>query len=80
MAGEIDTIELLQNRDIHDVIEAIKVQAIDKAIKAGADPGSYSCYWVIGVAFESLLLSTATTKIVEVVNLPVQVRLLKSLG
>ncbi|PCH44913.1 DUF917-domain-containing protein [Wolfiporia cocos MD-104 SS10] len=52
VAGEIDTIELLQGRDIHDVIEAIKVQAIDKAIKSGADP--------------------ATTKIVEVVNLPVQ--------
>ncbi|CCM04742.1 uncharacterized protein FIBRA_06931 [Fibroporia radiculosa] len=52
VAGEIDTIELLQNRDIHDVIDAIKKQAIEKAIKAGADP--------------------ATTKIVEVVNLPVQ--------
>ncbi|KAI0938669.1 hypothetical protein AcV5_000296 [Taiwanofungus camphoratus] len=52
VAGEIDTIELLQNRNIHDVIEAIKAQAIEKAIKAGADP--------------------ASTKIVEVTNLPVQ--------
>ncbi|KZT10328.1 DUF917-domain-containing protein [Laetiporus sulphureus 93-53] len=52
IAGEIDTIELLQNRNIHDVIEGIKAQAIEKAIAAGADP--------------------ATTKIVEVVNLPVQ--------
>ena len=39
VAGEIDTIEILQDRNIHDVIEGIKVQAVEKAIKGGADPG-----------------------------------------
>ena len=39
VAGEIDTIELLQGRSIHDVIDNIKAQAIEKAIRAGADPG-----------------------------------------
>ncbi|TFK90339.1 hydantoinase/oxoprolinase [Polyporus arcularius HHB13444] len=52
VAGEVDTIELLAGRDIHTVIEAIKLVAIRKAIAAGADP--------------------ATTKIVEVANIPVQ--------
>ncbi|KAH9835241.1 hydantoinase/oxoprolinase [Rhodofomes roseus] len=40
VAGEIDTIELLQGRSIHDVIDNIKAQAIDKAIRAGADPAT----------------------------------------
>ncbi|KAI0777763.1 DUF917-domain-containing protein [Trametes elegans] len=52
VAGEIDTIEFLAGRNIHDVVESIKEKAIQKAISAGADP--------------------ATTKIVEVINLPVQ--------
>ncbi|KAI0360591.1 DUF917-domain-containing protein [Trametes cingulata] len=52
VAGEIDTIEFLAGRDIHTVVEAIKVLAIKKAVAAGADP--------------------ATTKVVEVINLPVQ--------
>ncbi|THH01275.1 hypothetical protein EW026_g1378 [Hermanssonia centrifuga] len=37
VAGEIDTIELLQGRDIDQVIDAIKLQSIEKAVKAGAD-------------------------------------------
>ncbi|KAF9819430.1 hypothetical protein IEO21_02173 [Rhodonia placenta] len=52
VAGEIDTIELLEGRNIRDIIEGLKAQALEKAIKAGADP--------------------STTKIVEVINLPVQ--------
>ncbi|KZT70496.1 hypothetical protein DAEQUDRAFT_810662 [Daedalea quercina L-15889] len=40
IAGEIDTIEILQGRDIHDVIEGIKQQATEKAIKGGADPAT----------------------------------------
>ncbi|RPD65174.1 hydantoinase/oxoprolinase [Lentinus tigrinus ALCF2SS1-7] len=52
VAGEVDTIELLAGRDIHTVVEAIKLVAINKAIAAGAD--------------------SATTKIVEVANIPVQ--------
>ncbi|GBE89009.1 DUF917-domain-containing protein [Sparassis crispa] len=52
VAGDVDTIELLQNRNVHAVIESIKTRAIQKAIIAGADP--------------------ATTKVVEVANLPVQ--------
>ncbi|KAI0372037.1 DUF917-domain-containing protein [Pilatotrama ljubarskyi] len=52
VAGEIDTIEFLAGRDIHTVVEAIKEQAIQKAVACGADP--------------------ATTKVVEVINLPVQ--------
>ena len=40
VAGEVDTIEILAGRDIHDVVEAIKVQAIRKAVAAGADPGA----------------------------------------
>lgn len=44
VAGEVDTIELLAGRDIHTVIEAIKLVAIRKATAAGADPGtSVSC-------------------------------------
>ncbi|KAH9852546.1 DUF917-domain-containing protein [Lenzites betulinus] len=52
VAGEVDTIEYLAGRDVHAVVEEIKVRAIAKAIASGADP--------------------ATTKIVEVINLPVQ--------
>ncbi|KAH9941324.1 hydantoinase/oxoprolinase [Epithele typhae] len=40
VAGEIDTIEILAGRDIHTVVEAIKKQAIAKAIAAGADPAT----------------------------------------
>ncbi|PSR71578.1 hypothetical protein PHLCEN_2v12550, partial [Hermanssonia centrifuga] len=40
VAGEIDTIELLQGRDIDQVIGAIKLQSIEKAVKAGADRAS----------------------------------------
>ncbi|TBU59341.1 hydantoinase/oxoprolinase [Dichomitus squalens] len=52
VAGEVDTIELLAGRDIHTVVEGIKLEAIKKAISSGASP--------------------ATTKIVEVANIPVQ--------
>lgn len=38
VAGEIDTIELLEGRNIRDIIEGLKAQALEKAIKAGADP------------------------------------------
>lgn len=41
VAGEVDTIELLQGRNINDVIEAIKVQAIERAIRSGADASEY---------------------------------------
>ncbi|EMD31880.1 hypothetical protein CERSUDRAFT_109067 [Gelatoporia subvermispora B] len=40
VAGDIDTIEFLQDRSIHDVIEKIKTKAIEKAVEAGADPAS----------------------------------------
>lgn len=52
VAGEVDTIEFLAGRNVHDVVEEIKTKAIAKAIASGAD--------------------VATTKIVEVINLPVQ--------
>ncbi|KAJ3558225.1 hypothetical protein NM688_g1053 [Phlebia brevispora] len=38
VAGEVDTIEILQGRPIDDVIGAIKAQAIERAIRSGADP------------------------------------------
>lgn len=38
VAGEIDTIEILQGRKIDDVIESIKAQAIEKAVCCGAIP------------------------------------------
>jgi hypothetical protein len=38
VAGEIDTIEILQGRNINDVIESIKLEAIEKAVAAGANP------------------------------------------
>ncbi|KAI0746879.1 DUF917-domain-containing protein [Daedaleopsis nitida] len=40
VAGDIDTIEILAGRDIHTVVEAIKLQAMQKAIAAGADPAT----------------------------------------
>lgn len=40
VAGEIDTIEILANRKIDEVIEDIKAKAIEKAVKAGANPGN----------------------------------------
>ncbi|KAI0088853.1 DUF917-domain-containing protein [Irpex rosettiformis] len=36
VAGEVDTIEILQGRHIDDVIDNIKQQAIEKAVQAGA--------------------------------------------
>lgn len=75
VAGEVDTIEFLQGRDIHDVIDAIKLQASLKAKSAGADPGlfhSFSRPWCL-VFVDVLFVPTATVKIVEVTNLPVQV-------
>ncbi|KAI0795456.1 DUF917-domain-containing protein [Abortiporus biennis] len=36
VAGEIDVIEFLQGRKVEDVIEGIKIRAIEKAISAGA--------------------------------------------
>jgi hypothetical protein len=39
VAGEIDTIEILQGRDIDDVIDVIKRQAIEKAVQNGARRG-----------------------------------------
>ncbi|KIP10827.1 hypothetical protein PHLGIDRAFT_22081 [Phlebiopsis gigantea 11061_1 CR5-6] len=38
VAGEIDTIEILQGRNIDDVIEGLKTEAIAKAIQFGANP------------------------------------------
>ncbi|KAH8097081.1 hydantoinase/oxoprolinase [Cristinia sonorae] len=37
VTGEVDTIEILQGRNIHDVIEGFKLKAIENAILAGAD-------------------------------------------
>lgn len=39
VAGEVDTIEFLNGRTLEDVVEPLKLQAIRKAIEAGADPG-----------------------------------------
>lgn len=38
VAGDVDTIEILQGRNIDDVIDKIKSQAIEKAINFGANP------------------------------------------
>lgn len=74
MAGEIDTIELLEGRNIRDIIEGLKAQALEKAIKAGADPSPlFRSPWSDSMLI--LFSPVGTTKIVEVVNLPVQVSL-----
>ncbi len=39
MAGEVDTIEILQGRHIDDVINKIKEQAIQRAVQSGARAG-----------------------------------------
>ena len=39
VAGEIDTIEILQNKKLEDVIEKIKKEAVARAIMAGGDAG-----------------------------------------
>ena len=73
MAGEIDTIEILQGRKFDDVIEVIKAQAIEKAIRCGAIPGMCSKHQLV-VYDRGLISIIETIKIVEVANLPVQVR------
>lgn len=37
VAGEVDTIEFLAGRNIEEVIEGLKLQAIQNAVKNGAD-------------------------------------------
>ncbi|EPS97461.1 hypothetical protein FOMPIDRAFT_1128485 [Fomitopsis schrenkii] len=49
VAGEIDTIVILQDRDIHDVIEGIKAQAIEKTIRGGADPATVKIVEVVNL-------------------------------
>ena len=39
VAGEVDTIEFLQGRTLESVLEPLKLEAIQKAIRAGANPG-----------------------------------------
>ena len=39
MASEIDTIEVLEDRNLEEVVELIMQRAIAGAIKAGADKG-----------------------------------------
>ncbi|KAK0211955.1 hypothetical protein IW262DRAFT_343827 [Armillaria fumosa] len=38
VSGEIDTIEILQGKSLPDTLERIKVEAMAKAVEAGADP------------------------------------------
>lgn len=73
VAGEIDTIEILANRKIDEVIEEIKAKAIEKAVKAGANPGKL-LHHCNGSSRNKALADTV--RIVEVANLPVQVRYL----
>jgi hypothetical protein len=74
VAGEIDTIEILQGRSIDDVIEAIKAQAVQKAIQSGANPGmSFHIFRPLPRTLPNAIPIVETTKIVEVSNLPVQV-------
>lgn len=40
VSGEVDTIEILQDRSLSDVLENIKQRAMDKATESGAHPGS----------------------------------------
>lgn len=42
MAGEVDTIEILQGCHIDDVINKIKEQAIQRAVQSGARAGQSS--------------------------------------
>ena len=37
VSGGVDTIEILQGKDVSEVLERIKQQAIDNAVKSGAD-------------------------------------------
>ena len=39
MSGEVDTIEILQDRSLSDALENIKQRAIDRAVESGAQPG-----------------------------------------
>ena len=39
MAGEIDTIEILEGRNLDEVTEEIKARAIQKAVRSGARVG-----------------------------------------
>ena len=36
VSGEVDTIEILQDRKLSDVLKNIKQQAVDRAVKSGA--------------------------------------------
>ncbi|OCH93351.1 DUF917-domain-containing protein [Obba rivulosa] len=49
VAGEVDTIEFLQDRQIQDVIEKIKARAIEKAVQAGADPTTVKVVEVVNL-------------------------------
>ncbi|KAF7375145.1 DUF917-domain-containing protein [Mycena sanguinolenta] len=40
VSGDVDTIEILQNQNLPDVLERLKKLAISKAVAAGADPAS----------------------------------------
>ena len=47
----MDTIELVEGRDIHNVIEVIKKRAVESAVKAGADRSMLTC-----LAHENMML------------------------
>ena len=38
VSGEIDTIEILEGKNLQVTLEILKKKAIDKAVEAGADP------------------------------------------
>jgi len=40
VSGEVDTIEILEDRSLSDVLENIKQRAVDKAAESGAQSGS----------------------------------------
>lgn len=40
VSGYVDTIEILQGRNQTETVERIKQQAIDNAVKSGADPAT----------------------------------------
>ncbi|KAI0694195.1 hydantoinase/oxoprolinase [Cytidiella melzeri] len=81
VAGEVDTIQILQGRHIDDVINIIKDQAIQKSIRSGAREGQSMSIYICGRYVVTVLNSvTETVKIVEVANYPVQVPNIFSAG
>ena len=74
VAGEIDTIEILEGRNLNDVLEVIKGKAIERSILSGAAPGELHVRTVLLYVKADKMTLPETVQIADVANIPVQVR------